>query len=123
MNELIKQVTPLTIGVIWFVKDETQVSNSHYREIDYLLDGLLTANLKVSAVTTSRVIIGQNFNRPLYVMLIKEAKESEIDSYISLFKKDLSPEHDVVVIDEWDGLKDLKKEFKDIIGNLRTFNA
>lgn len=123
MNDLINQVTPLTAGIIWLVKDVTETSNPHYKEIDYLLDGLLTANLKVSELKTGQVIIGQNFNGPLYVLIVKEPRPSEIESYISLFKKDLTPESDVLIIDETDSAKDLKKEFKEIANNLRTLNA
>jgi hypothetical protein len=120
MNELRRVVTPLTAGIIWFVKDETKLSNPHYKEIDYLLDGLLTANLKASTVTTSRVIVGQNFNKPLYVMILKEPKREEIESYVALFKKDLVAESDILVIDEWNGLPELKKEFKEISTHLKS---
>lgn len=119
MSDLKSFVTPLTTGIIWFTKDETDTSNPHYGEIDYLLDGLLTANLKTSEAVSSRVIVGQNFDKPIYVMIVRETKPSELDSFISLFKKELGPENDVVVIDEWDGLEKAKKELKDISNNLK----
>lgn len=119
MSDLKSFVTPLTTGIIWFTKDETDTSNPHYGEIDYLLDGLLTANLKVSEAVSSRVIVGQNFDKPIYVMIVRESKPTELDSFISLFKKELGPENDVVVIDEWDGLEKVKKELKDISNNLK----
>lgn len=119
MNDLKSFVTPLTTGLIWLVKDETNTSNPHYGQIDYLLDGLLTANLKVSESVSSRVIVGQNFNKPLYVMVVREPKASELQSFVSLFKKDLGPENDVIVIDEWDGFGKLKTELKDISNNLK----
>lgn len=119
MSDLKSFVTPLTTGIIWFTKDETDTSNPHYGEIDYLLDGLLTANLKASEAVSSRVIVGQNFDKPIYVMIVRETKPSELDSFISLFKKELGPENDVVVIDEWDGLEKAKKELKDISNNLK----
>lgn len=119
MSDLKSFVTPLTTGIIWFTKDETDTTNPHYGEIDYLLDGLLTANLKVSEVVSSRVIVGQNFDKPIYVMIVRDPKPTELDSFISLFKKDLGPENDVVVIDEWEGLEKVKKELKDISNNLK----
>lgn len=119
MSDLKSFVTPLTTGIIWFTKDETDTSNPHYGEIDYLLDGLLTANLKASEAVSSRVIVGQNFDKPIYIMIVRETKPSELDSFISLFKKELGPENDVVVIDEWDGLEKAKKELKDISNNLK----
>ncbi len=119
MSDLKSFVTPLTTGIIWFTKDETDTSNPHYGEIDYLLDGLLTANLKASEAVSSRVIVGQNFDKPIYIMIVRETMPSELDSFISLFKKELGPENDVVVIDEWDGLEKAKKELKDISNNLK----
>lgn len=120
MNELINQVTPLTRGIIWLVKDESDVENPHYREIDYLLDGLLTANLQTSKDVSSRVIIGQNFNQALYVMVIKEAKSAEIQSFLALLKNQLGPENDIIVIDESNALPGLKAELKSIGPHLRT---
>ena len=120
MNELVKQVTPLTRGIIWLPKDELTAGNPHYTEIDYLLDGLLTANLRFTGETTSQVVIGQNFNQPLYVMIIKEIKASEIESYLSLVKPSLGPENDIIVIDEAERLPELKSHFKSIGPHLRT---
>lgn len=122
MNDLKSFVTPLTRGIIWFTKDETNTSNPHYGEIDYLLDGLLTANLKVSEEVSSRVIVGQNFDKPIYVMIVRESKAAELESFISLFKKELGPENDVIVIDEWEGLGKLKNELKEISNNLKTIH-
>jgi hypothetical protein len=120
MSNLKSFVTPLTRGIIWFTNDETNSSNPHYGEIDYLLDGLLTANLRVGQEVSSRVIIGQNFDKPFYVLIIRTPKPSEIESFVSLFKKQLGPEDEVVVIDEWEGLRKLKNELKEIINNLKT---
>lgn len=118
MNDFIKLVTPLTVGIIWLTKDAGNTSNPHYAEIDYLLDGLLTANLNANLPQSNKVIVGQNFNRPIYVMLLSEVNLPEIQSYISLLK-DLSPENDILVIDEWDGLPLVKTELKSISSNLK----
>lgn len=120
MNDLKSQVTPLTTGLIWLTKDESNIKNPHYSEIDYLLDGLLTANLKVSDSVSSRVIVGRNFDKPLYVMIVREPKSAEFESFVSLFKKDLGPENDVLVIDEWDGFEKVKKDLKEIGQHLKV---
>lgn len=120
MNEVINQVTPLTRGIIWLTKDETNVNNPHYKGIDYLLDGLLTLNLKSSSLETSKVLVGKNFEKLLYVMVVKEIKRPEIESFITLVKNDLGPENDIIVIDEWDGMDALLKEAKVISANLRS---
>jgi hypothetical protein len=119
MNDLIKLVTPLTRGIIWLVKDASNTSNPRYNQIDYLLDGLLTANLKASTESSNKVIFGQNFNQLLHVMIVNEIKSNEIQSFVSLFK-DLGPENDILIIDEWDGLSKLKAELKEIHSNLKV---
>lgn len=119
MNEIIKEVTPLTRGIIWLAKDEKDSKSSHYKEIDYLLDGLLTANLNAGSEFSSRVIVGQNFNTSLYVLIAKELKANEIDSYASLLK-DLGPENDILVIDEVSGLDKLKSAIGKLSTHLRV---
>lgn len=119
MSDLIKLVTPLTRGIIWLVKDASNTSNPRYNQIDYLLDGLLTANLKAASDSSNKVIFGQNFNQPLHVMIVNEIKSNEVQSFVSLFK-DLGPENDILVIDEWDGLSKLKIELEEIHSNLKV---
>lgn len=119
MSDLVKLVTPLTRGIIWLVKDPGNTANPHYNEIDYLLDGLLTANLKVAGVASNKVIVGSNFNQSLYVMIVNDVKSNEVQSFVSLFK-DLGPENDILVIDEWDGLSKMKAELKTVASNLKV---
>jgi hypothetical protein len=118
MNDLIKLVTPLTRGIIWLVKDGPALDNPHYSEIDYLLDGLLTANLKATNPDSNKVIVGQNFNQLLYVLILRDFKSTEVQSYVALFKN-LNPENDIIVIDECDGFSKLKSELKPISSNLK----
>lgn len=119
MNDLMRLVTPLTRAVIWIVKDECGSTNPHYSEVDYLLDGLLTANLKANEKLSSRVFIGQNFNKPLFVFIIKEVVSSEISSFVTLIQNDLGPENDILVIDEADSFSKIKNEFKTVSANIK----
>lgn len=119
MNELIKQITPLTRAIIWIVKDECQPTHPFYAEIDYLLDGILTANLKTNKELTSRVIVGRNFDKPIYVMILKEMKKNELQSFLTLVKQDLGPENDILVLDEADGLEKLQQELKSISSHMK----
>ena len=122
MSDLIKQVTPLTRAILWIVKEDVSARSPHYDEIDYLLDGLLTRNLGVNGEVSSRVIVGENFNRPIYIMIMKEFKSSEIESFISLFNKDLGPENDIIVIDESEQLPKMKNELKSISANIKLLS-
>ena len=89
MNELIKQVTPLTTGIIWFVSGEPTPEHPLYSSMDYLLDGLLTANIKSNPAHHSRVIVSESFHKRLYVFIASEAKPREVESFFSLFERDL----------------------------------
>lgn len=118
MNDLIKIVTPLTRGIIWLAKDPG-TSNPHYAQIDYILDGLLTANLKSASEKSNKVIVGQNFNQAIYVMILDDINSKEIQSYLSLFKN-LGPENDIIVIDELGALAKLRPELKSVSSNLKV---
>lgn len=119
MSELQRNVTPLTRGIIWFVEDEGDLNNPFYAEIDYLLDGLLTQNLQHSGSVSSRVIVGKNFNKSFYLMIVKERRREEIESFLSLFKNDLLAEEDILVIDQAVLFAQIKTDFKEISSHLR----
>jgi hypothetical protein len=123
MSNLLKQVTPLTRGIIWFPKVDFLNTNPNYGDIDYLLDGLLTANLNQSLNFTSKLIIGRNFKSPFYVMVIQEVRESEIQSFVSLIKKDLHPGTDVVIVDEMNKFHLIKNEVREINSYLKLMNT
>ena len=119
MNELINQVTPLTRGIIWLTQNMSDPENPHYAGIDYLLDGLLTANIQKVQNASSRVIIGQNFNNTLYVLILSEVKTAEVQSFLSLFADDLTSENSILMIDELDIFPSIKSEFKSIASYLK----
>lgn len=119
MSEIRKEVTPLTTGIIWLTKNEVTPQNSYYEDVDYLLDGLLTANLRAANGVSSRVIVGKNFGRSLYVMIVNELKAAELESYLSLFKNDLTTENDLLVIDETEGFENLRKQVGKLSSHLR----
>jgi hypothetical protein len=123
MNELVKQVTPLTRAIIWLTKDESDTLNSHYKDIDYLIDGMLTANIKASSgKVSSRVIIGTSFSKTLIVMVVSEIKAPELQSFVSLIQKDLGPEQDIIMIDEIQSFEQIKSELKAISNNIRLIS-
>lgn len=122
MSEITGQVTPNTVGIIWLARDERDSSQPHYSEIDYLVDGLLTANLKIEESRSSRLIVGENFNRSLFVLIVSEVKAAEIDSFVTLVKKDLGAENDILVIDEQDSFKQLESLLKEIAPKIRLIH-
>lgn len=119
MSSLLNQVTPLTRGIIWLTKNERDVQNPYYKEIDYLLDGLLTANLNTAKDLSSQVIIGNNFDKLFYVLVAKDVLPAEVNSYLSLFQNDLVSENDILVIDESKSFEKLKPLVKSISSQIR----
>jgi hypothetical protein len=119
MSNVADHVTPLTRGIIWLAKGDLSAAAPVYRELDYLLDGLLTANLAASAGFSSVVVVGQSFARPLYVAVIRELRSREIESYLSLFKNDLGPENEILVLDDAGQFAQLRSELKPLTAHLK----
>lgn len=103
MSDLIREVTPLTKGIVWLRPEELSSQSDHYQAIDYLLNGLLTATLKNNSSQTA-LLMGQNFNRSIYVFATqKEVKQNELASFFSLLEKDLGTEDKILVVDDVEG--------------------
>jgi hypothetical protein len=121
MSDLRRMVTPLTRGIIWAPRNSHDATSAVYQEIDYLLDGLLTANLRTDEIPKStRVLLGNNFGNLIYVLLVNDLEKTEIGSFISLLKPSLLPGNDVLVIDEKKYLPQLQKELDEIKNHIRT---
>lgn len=119
MSKLLDQVTPLTRGIIWLTDNEKDIQNPNYKDIDYLLDGLLTANLEATNNVSSRVIVGTNFDKPFYVLVVRDVVRPEVESFLSLFEKDLISENDFIVLDESKSFEKLKPFLKPISSQIR----
>jgi len=107
MTDLLAQVTPLAKGIIWITSGEITSQNKFYKEIDYLLDGLLTATLN-SAPATTHVLLSENFGNNFYV-LAGSVEETHLKNYMDLVMPHLLDEDRVLLIDERDSFKNLKK--------------
>ena len=103
MSDLIREVTPLTKGIVWLRPEELSSQSEHYKAIDYLLNGLLTATVKNNSNQTS-LLMGQNFNRKIYVFATqKDVKKTELASFFSLLEKDMGAEDRILVVDDVEG--------------------
>jgi hypothetical protein len=103
MSDLVQEISPLTRALVWLRPEEISAKNEHYRSIDYLLDGLLTATLRENP-KASALLVGKNFNRNIYVFAAS-AKPSakELDSFFSLLEKDLGNEDRILIVDDVEG--------------------
>lgn len=103
MNDLVQEVSPLTRAIVWLRPGEVSRNDSHYKAIDYLLDGLLTATLKENTHSTA-LLVGKNFDRNIYVLVtLKDPKKSELESFLSLIEKELISEDRILIVDDVDG--------------------
>lgn len=99
MNDLIQEVTPLTKAIVWLRPESVSAQDPHYKAIDYLLDGLLTATLKENN-SESFLLVGKNFNRQLYIFASKAPEQKELNSFLSLVEKDMKAEDRILVVDD-----------------------
>lgn len=108
MTDLLAQVTPLTKGIVWLTGGSISAQKKFYKEIDYLLNGLLTATL-ASQPDLSHVLVSENFGQTFYVFAGVNAQAKDIEGFLELIKSQLEAENNVLLIDENDSFKDLKK--------------
>lgn len=116
MSDFLSLITPHTTGIIWLPAGEINLNDPYYKSVDYILNGLLTAGIEQLSGLNSQVIIGKNFNHPIYVLIAKDLVPKELASFYSLFEKELKLESKILVIDEKDKFDQLQKHSsKDII--------
>ncbi len=119
MTDLLSRVTPRTCGLIWFPKDEIDTVNPFYQAVDYLLDGMLTSHLASHPELSSRIIVGENFGRPFYVMIVRKLVAAEVEGLQTLLKGELKDDSDILVIDETDQSAKLEKAATKLRSHLR----
>jgi hypothetical protein len=109
MTSLLSQVTPLTRGLLWLSSGEVSLETPYYKDVDYLLNGLLTATLKASTADGGHVLLSENFGQPFYVLVANNFSEKEIASFFELIKTQLNEESNVLLIDEMDAFAKVQK--------------
>lgn len=123
MSELLNHVSPLTRGIIWLCEGDLNPESRFYREVDYLMDGLLTAHLLKNEDHSSMLIVGTSFGQTFYVFIIREFKAPEFKSFLELLKKDLADNNDLLLIDPNNKFEAVKTHLKPISSHLRTINS
>lgn len=99
MSELRKAVIPTTKSIIWLCPKEAPKSHSHFDDIDYLLDGLLTATFSQVEIK-STTILGNNFKENFFVFVAPELASKELKSFFELMDKNLNDGDEILVIDD-----------------------
>lgn len=109
MSDLLQEVTPLTRALVWLAPSELDFRTTNYRAVDYLLDGLLTASLN-SSPTSDLVLVGKNFNRELFVLILRsELEKTQVENFLSLLEKDLGTEDKILILDEAKKREDFRR--------------
>ncbi|MGE3608770.1 MAG: hypothetical protein AB7I27_04205 [Bacteriovoracaceae bacterium] len=109
MSDLLSLVTPHTVGIIWFPKSNINFQDTHYKDIDYLLNGLLTASFEKLRELTSQVLVGKNFHHQIYVFYVNQLDSKELNSFFSLFEKNFKLESNILVLDDNNQFNELQK--------------
>jgi hypothetical protein len=100
MISLLSQVTPLTKALLWFTKEPLSPALAYYKDVDYLLNGLLTSTLMTSENMSSYVLVSENFGNSFYVLIGQSLPEKEIQSFFDLIKPQMNDGNHIVLIDE-----------------------
>jgi hypothetical protein len=109
MSDILNQVTPLSRGIIWLRKADSVLNSEHYKWIDYLLDGLLTASHEASSETSNCLLVGKNFGKDFYVFISQRLVEKELVSFFDLVGPSLGNEEDLLILDENESFAALNK--------------
>jgi hypothetical protein len=100
MNSILAQVTPLTKAVIWATHEQIDSETTCFREIDYLLNGLLTATLKNAYTSDGNVLVSENFGKNLFVYVGPLRGEKNLISFFDLIAGQLQQESTIIFIDD-----------------------
>lgn len=99
-TSLLSQITPQTRGLLWFTSRPMSSELGHYKEVDYLLNGLLTSTLATSGSKPCHVLVGENFGQLFYVITSDSMPETEIRSFFELIKPQMNEGTHLLLIDE-----------------------
>ena len=106
MNDLTSQILPTTRAVIWFPKSDLDVNSLHYRNVDYLCDGILTSSMSSLQTRSSLVLVGKNFGSSLMIFVARSLVKKELESFLNLIPKDDAGE--ILVLDDGNLMNELK---------------
>lgn len=99
MSELRKSVRPETKAIIWLTPSESPKMQSRFTDLDYLLDGLLTATFSEKDLQ-STTVLGQNYGENLFVFVAPELASKELKSFLELMEKNLVEGDEILVVDD-----------------------
>jgi hypothetical protein len=106
MSEIRKTVHPSTKSLIWLCPKEAAKSHPHFEEIDYLLDGLLTATFFQTDMKAT-TILGNNFKENFFVFVSPEIDSKELKSFLELMEKNLNESDEILVVDDRNEMEEL----------------
>lgn len=115
MTNILSEVTPLTRGLVWLTNSPISVEKSFYKDVDYLLNGLLTATIKNSEAKGSHVLVSENFGQSFYVIVGNEATDGELKNYFELLKPLMKEDSNILMIDESGSFSRIQKLAPDTI--------
>ena len=109
MTNLKQKVTPLTRGLIWTCSERIHSGLSNYRDIDYLVNGLITASLSQNPELECQVIISESFGEYFYLLMGKNIGDKDFISFFNLIKTQLTGENHLLLVDENQSFERIQK--------------
>jgi len=106
---LLSQVNPQTRGLLWFTAQPLSAELRYYKDVDYLLNGLVTSTLSTSGPKPCHVLVGENFGQLFYVIIVQSLPEKEIRSFFELIKPQMNEGAHLLLIDEGQGFAKIQK--------------
>ena len=100
MINLLAQITPQTRGLLWFTSQPLGPERPFYKDVDYLLNGLVTSTLATSGAKPCHVLVGENFGQLFYVLIGQALPEKELTSFFELIKPRMNDGASLLLIDE-----------------------
>ncbi len=108
MNDFLSLVSPETRAIIWIPKQENETQHPHYKTIDYLCDGILTASLPALNEKSSLVIAARNFGSTLMIFVARTLVKKELESFLSLVKIEEFNAGDILLVDDGNLIAELE---------------
>lgn len=122
MNNLLKQITPNTKGVIWISPEIDDVQSYYFKTLDYLLNGLYSATKLANPEAKDHTFVGDSFGRSVYVYVAKEFKNDSLKNFFSLFDQSLTDDQRIIWISENQSLEGIYDKLpKDFTSKITLF--
>lgn len=120
-TDILSQINHDCLGVVWVTEKPLQDRPEHFKEMDYLMDGVLTKFINSESFASSQknFFIGKSFGMPFYLVQLEanlQKLNDEAKNLMQLSIKDQDERKKVVILNNSSAKvdKELSKSFADL---------